>query len=341
MLEFLQTQSSLPSLHPAIIHFPIALIALVWLLRLIQVIRPRLKQVKTGADVLIVLAALGGGGAWLSGREAVNLAGGLSIETELAITRHADLAAWAVTALVIAALIPRICALARDRLEHTSKAPLCRWVNLLAASVALVIVGATADLGGALVYTHGVGVKSRIGSTHGAAAIEVNNTISTDVVSEPLNFPDGRATWQYTTGVPLEISVDGSGLLELPGLWGDSVIESVIDPGEFEGSLTLVHYYSSPTIWEGFEFTTEGTVRLLRATDSGVEVRDETSLMFFRERFSFRSSAVNEHFKGLVDDDVVVHGHGESGPRGRAGLLITGVGHLTIISLEVSGTDNN
>jgi len=341
MLEFLQANSSLPSLHPAIIHFPIVIILFVWLLRVLQLIKPRTEQFRFIADVLIVLAAAGAVAAWLSGREAVNAAGGLSMEAELAVAKHADLAGWATIVLIIAALIPGICSLGRGRTRSIPNNVFCGWVNLAIASFAVLIVGATADLGGSLVYTHGVGVaKQTVAATEGGTTPSgAGNLVETTATA--VDFPAGRTDWQYVTNSVMDLAVSGNGLVALPGQWGDSVVESVLDPMDFEGTLTLVHRYLSPTNWEGFEVSTEGTVRLLRSTDAGVEVRDESSLMLFRERFTIRSSAVAEHFKGLVDDDVVAHGHGRSGRAGLAGLLIDGVGNLKIISLTATGTDEH
>jgi hypothetical protein len=134
---------------------------------------------------------------------------------------------------------------------------------------------------------------------------------------------------------------DDPALVALPGIWGDSVVEVTIDPQDFEGSLTLVHRYSGPGDWEGFAFTTENSVQLPRYTASELEVRDQSSLLFFREVFTMSSSAVAGHFKGVVSGDVVLHGHGDSGEEGRVGLLIEGVGKLNLSALQASKAESH
>ena len=324
MLEFLQANSSLPNLHPAIIHFPIALALTAWLLRLVQVARPGLWKSRESANLLGVLAALGAGAAWLSGRQAADAAGSLSAAAELALARHSDLAGWAAGLLAAAAVVPLIWVLARHRGQR-----LQAWLNLVALTVAVGVVGWTADLGGALVFEHGVGVEKAAAP---AAVRSVAETTPTAIVA----FPGDKSDWEYTPGESLQLSVDGTGLVAIAGQWGDSVVEVEIDPADFEGTLTLVHRYTGPQEWEGFQFATNGAVRLVRQTSAGLDIRAKSSLFFPSETFTMRSAAVSGHFKGLVDGDVVVHGHGESGSVGQAGLLINGTGNLSVTALNAS-----
>ncbi len=342
MLEFLQANSSLPSLHPAIIHFPIALALTALLLRLVQVVKPKLGPAGWSANLLGALAAAGAGAAWLSGRQAANAAGGLSAAAEVALARHADLAGWTAMLLTLAALVPVIWLVGR-RQGQAGDPKLQSLVNLGVLAVAVGVMGWTADLGGALVYDHGVGVRTAAvqaqPTTSGAGAAGTEGAAAS---TEAVPFPGGRADWEFMPGVELNLAVAGSGLVALPDQWGDSVIEATLEPGDFAGTIALVHRYAGPDDWEGFEFTTDGEVRLVRQTAAGLEVRAKSSLLFAREKFTMRSSAVSGHFKGLVDDDVVVHGHGESpAATGQVGLLLNVTGSIRLISMTASSADEH
>ncbi len=340
MLEFLQANSALPSLHPAIIHFPIALALTAWLLRFGHLIRPRFSRFGEGADLLGALAALGAVAAWLSGRQAANAAGGLPAAAEVVLARHADLAGWTAGLLVLTALVSAIRLVGR-RGGHPGNPRLPVLVNLVTLTVAVGVMGWTADLGGALVYDHGVGVRPASMAAQAPDESRVPGEDASGAATDAVDFPGDRTDWQYVAGEVLNLMVGGTGLVALPDVWGDSVAEVTIDPADFEGTLALVHRYTSPGDWEGFQFTTDGTVRLVRMTSTGLEIRSESSLLFAREKFTMRSSAVAEHFKGLVDNDVVVHGHGESGAVGQVGLLLNGSGNIHILSMTVSSADEH
>ncbi len=330
MLEFLQTNSALPSLHPAIIHFPIALVFVALFFRVIHFLKPDLRRWSEGADVLGYLAALGAIAAFLSGRQAADSVGGLSASAEVALVRHADMAEWAMVVLVLAALI----SMALKRIPFSGWLANPRFnifLKLVVFSVAAVVVTVTADYGGALVYEFGVGATTAVPTK----IVETNESVAGEVGSQR-KFPNGQQIWDYKSGEILELVVDGSGLISLPGEWGDGVVEVMVDPGDFTGEIALVHRYSSPSSWEGFRFSTDGTLDLLRLGPSGEESRDNSAMLFPKEKFTMRSSAVSGHFKGLVDNEVLVHGHGDSGERGRSGLLVSGKGKLTVLSIKVT-----
>jgi hypothetical protein len=46
-------------------------------------------------------------------------------------------------------------------------------------------------------------------------------------------------------------------------------------------------------------------------------------------------SAIGRHLRGLIDDELVVHGHEPALPDGGCGLLLDGSGTLRVVSVKV------
>ncbi len=333
MLELLQMNSALPNLHPAIIHFPIAMALVALLCQFIHFLKPDFNFLSDGSDALGGIAALGAVAAFLSGRQAADSVGGLTSSAEQALVRHAEMAEWAMVALVLAALVQMIMRrvsfsgwLAKNRIRSL--------IKLVVLSIAAAVVVITADYGGALVYNHGVGTKAVIPAMAASAGVSVDRAVNSQ-----RKFPDGQQIWEYREGDILDLVVDGSGLISLPGVVGDGIVEVMIEPGDFTGDITLVHRYETPDFWEGFRFSSDGTMDLLSMSPTGEKNRNQSAMLFPREKFSMRSSAVSGHYKGLVNNEVLVHGHGSSEGIGRSGLLISGKGTIkvfSIIATEVS-----
>jgi uncharacterized membrane protein len=136
-------------LHPAIVHFPIALSLVALLLELLAR-HPRGRVLETSAGLLMVLAALGSVAAVLSGQaardDAVAPAGvGPLIERHEEI---GELAMW----LLLAVAAVRLVLAWRGWFKG-----IVPWVYLALAAAAASVVGYNGYLGGKMVFDHGLG----------------------------------------------------------------------------------------------------------------------------------------------------------------------------------------
>jgi uncharacterized membrane protein len=136
-------------LHPAVVHFPIAL-ALVALLLEALARHPRGRPLEPAAVVLVVLSAVGAIVAVVTG----DLAHDEAVVPPAAralIGRHEDLgeiAMWALVVLAVARLV-----LARLGRHRGAAA----WLYLVLLAAAAGAVGYNGHLGGQAVFRHGVG----------------------------------------------------------------------------------------------------------------------------------------------------------------------------------------
>lgn len=151
--------SSLPNLHPALVHLPLALLPAAMLFDLAAFLRPTWTWLERGAAMLLVLAALGAAGAVLAGERAEEGLGPQTPEVGRLLHAHEDLGKKSLMALAPLA-VARLLLSIRDRERPRLTALFLRFLLLVAAGGALFLLALTADRGGALVYRHGVAVQT-------------------------------------------------------------------------------------------------------------------------------------------------------------------------------------
>jgi uncharacterized membrane protein len=160
----METWTSLPNLHPAVVHFPTALLPVALLFDLVCLLRPTWTWLDRSAAALYVLAAAGAGAAYAAGDEAADGLKALAPAARAVLSEHEDLARWTLITCSIVALLRLVIAWRERDRPRIGVGPL-RWVLLAAGGGALALLVATADHGGSLVYRHGVAVTT---STAGA-----------------------------------------------------------------------------------------------------------------------------------------------------------------------------
>ena len=141
-------------LHPAIVHLPIVLTFLGTLFALISIITRRL-WLPLYTAIILVLAALGAQFAVATGDAQDPLFKTLSTEQKQLVEEHSTWGENGLTALIVAAVLSLI-ALGLHRFGTGRR--VVAVLTLLAALVACFFVLRAAQLGGHLVYQHGIGV---------------------------------------------------------------------------------------------------------------------------------------------------------------------------------------
>lgn len=321
MLPPLGLATSLPNLHPLVLHFPIALAMFALALRVAHMVWPRWQSAASAAALSTVGAALGGAAAWWAGRQAVASLGPLSASAEVTLSRHANFAGWTVLALLAAAALATV-SIWRQRSNTLDRQVVWRGGLFLSLVVVAGLLAVTADLGGRLVYVHGVAVAALSREVTGQPATSGVTLVSADGSSAVTIGPDG-----------LVVDVSGPRLITLPGVYDDVNVSAVVNPAAFHGEIALVHHAVSLQDWEGMVLSSDGTVALVRVVAGQRKVLKKTSMLFPREGVKLVVTAAQGHFKGFVDDELLVHGHGPSGPPGKAALYCNGTGRLEVLDL--------
>lgn len=368
--ETLIAWSALPNLHPAVVHFPLALLAVAFGFDMACVLLRRQKWLDSATAALYLLGALGAGAAFLTGRQAEDDLSGVSPAVQPLIAAHADMARLALIIFsVVAGARAAIAWRERHRSEILPRAS--RLSLVLASAAALGILAVTADRGGALVYRHGLAV----------AVLQDRLTVSVELSGEVgssdarAGTPEGRLTrgehgslvWtplpgdlgslgsvlkpapgaaegevvaevpQPTDGEGLALKVSGRTVLLLPGAFGDVQVDARIDLTRFQGRAGVAHHASGPGGAGAFVIdAAAGEGALLILSEGEVRVLDRGRTIPPRAPVTLSVSAVGSHIKGMVGGTVVAHAHHRPEGPGGAGLFLDGTGVVRVIQVRVT-----
>lgn len=370
MFEFFASMMSLPNIHPVVVHFPVALVFTALAVEVASLIARRQVWLERAAALLYGLAAGAAGAAFLAGRQAAGTIGVIPARAEAVLSNHADLALWTLVVLGIAAAI-RVAASIDNRGRSVSRFSILRAAGLLVLLIAVGLITRTADLGGSLVYRYGVGVKAAESEPAASAALQpAAEEAAVDVGSRLVHGEYGGFEWRplpidvaalgevispapgsdpaavsavagASEGAGLELAVDGPSLLVLPGTFGDVVVEAEIDISRFEGTVGIAHHVAAADVAVLFTVSTGGEASLLRRNGSEVEVFDSEGVAAPNGVLALQSSVAGHHFKGFMDGQMVVHGHGDSGDPGGVGLMVDGKGAIRVIRVTVTPAGDN
>lgn len=371
MNDLVANYTALPNLHPALVHFPIAFLPLAVILDALVLRFPGQREwLDRAATLLYGVAALGAAAAFLSGRHAAEALPPLALTVQVHVNEHSDSARAALWLLVLLAAFRAAVAYRDWRVRRK----VLRVCFLLIAAGAVVLVYRTADLGGGLVFRHGIGVAQSgdPGAPRLTRAMEVQETIATDSEDEGaaerrlVTGDDGSLSWRPLPGdrqalgsflLPapetddsavswgesaedgegLGLTLDGEALLLLPGAFGDVQVEAELVLEGFEGEVGLAHHVLSGSQSSLFTVAVPGNEFVLSRRDGATTRRLARSVRAVPEGpIRLLTTAAGRHYYGYLGDESVVHGHEAPPPEGACGLFLRGEGTVRILSLTIT-----
>ena len=331
-----------PNVHPMFVHFPIGLLFTALALDLLGLLTSKLTWLRAAAILLYVLGALAALFAYLSGESAAEDIL-VPAAAEGLLTEHEQLAFWtlmffgvyAVVRLVIEAL--------------TRGGRLWMRVALLILAVpGAVLVWETAEHGSELVYNHGVGVRAVAGERESpeapaapqASGIELNENGSWNWRPTGAAPNDSLVRWIEGSPNDLTLTADSTAGAVLRSAQApimfvvDSDLEKTqvaaeLNPGD--AGIMLVHHLQPNGDFEFLELV-DGRLRLGRMRDGQVSVADSAEVDA-GGWLRLRAAGDGSHFRGYVNDRLLVHAHWTALPPGPAGIRITRADTLQLRSL--------
>ena len=366
MFEFIASFTALPNLHPSLVHFPIALVFTTIVVETASLLLKKQVWLERTAALLCGLALASAGAAYLAGRNAADTVRGIPAGAEALLAEHSDYALWTLIVLALATVL-RVTASAGDRDRAVSRFGILRSIGVLALLVAATLIACTADLGGSLVYQHGVAVASsdlRVNAA-GMLPAAIDEPLATEMAQVVTTREDGSLFWQPESADPspfgtvlrpaqngtldaveisgqssgeagLVIDVSGFAVLCFSETYGDVAIEAVVDLSRFEGTVGLGHHILS--VENGAYFTVDSSRQAYLTLRQG-ESRNEFDSALITDlpvRTTLSTSVAGSHLKGQVNGQVVVHGHGSSGDDGQVGILVDGSGYIGIERITIT-----
>ncbi len=218
MLDIITRWTSLPNLHPLLVHFPIALLPTALLLEVMGLIKARPWWASKAAAFLLVLAAVLTFAAYEAGEDAADSLSQVSLAAQEQIGRHHDAAEWALRLTILAALLRIAVALHGRTTRSWNRAE--RGLAVLVMAGAMVATAWTADLGGQLVYRYGLAVQQIEPPPAAATPAGAENGVETGVPpeedtqegvpSEGIDPEEGDADSE-ATALPVAASDDAPG----------------------------------------------------------------------------------------------------------------------------------
>jgi uncharacterized membrane protein len=358
--------ASLPNLHPALVHFPLALLPIAVLLDLLSLLLRRRRWPDRAAAALYALGAIGAAAAYLSGDEAEDGLGRLPPPSLLLVADHADWA-WRTLWIFAALASARIVLAWRARRDGAARVRVLRACLLAVAAGGLWSLVGTAERGGALVYRHGIAV-ARPQEPVKPAAPGGGSASATPDHAGLTRGPDGSLVWhplpgdeaafhsiaRAVRGGPatcavvghgeegdrdgggpgLGLRISGATLLAIPGAFRDVQVEATLDPSGYQGAIGLAHGIRENGDAGIFQVTATGGAALLRITGGASRTLARGRAPAPRGPVVLTMSVAGSHLKGLIDGALVVHGHAAPEGAGQTGLFFDGSGTVRVLELK-------
>ncbi len=365
MIHALAHFIGLPNIHPAVVHYPVALAFTALLVELAWWVFRRGRWLERAGALLYGLAAVAAGFAYLAGRGAAEQVGRLAPAAEAVLAEHADLALWTLLVLGGAAVL-RLLAV----LFASWDAPVRPNALHILAALGLLggcgLVGATAQHGGELVYRYGVAVANE---TPEASPVTRSPTPTPTPSGPPETrlhtLPGGGLDWQpdptdaaalgtllqaapgsdldAVRAAPpeqgdtgLAIAVDGQALLVFQPSYGDVEVDAELELLDFGGRIGLASHVQDVDRAVLFTVDTRGHAALAARTAQGPESLATSQAAVTDAPFTLTLSSASRHFKGFLDDHLLVHGHVDAGGPGQVGLFFDGSGTVVVQRLRVT-----
>lgn len=369
MLESLLQASALPNMHPAVVHFPIALFPLALAFDIAGLLLRGQRWLSPAATAIHGVAAAGAWVAVWAGEKAADGLVGVPATLQPRIGEHSDWAHYALYAMLAIAGLRLVVQLRPQLTDHRG----ARLVLVLLGLATLGILTKASDLGGALVYEHGLAVKRPVVEPAVVTSPSPAETAAEEETASAqdrlLEAEDGTLIWRPAAGdrnalgevlkpfsrsggdavrwvegnsrEGLTLEVSGPAVLLLPGTFSDVQVDLTLELLGFEGTVGLVHHLARSGDGGFLAVSSGGPANLSDLRSGQRKVLDEKTVALPAETFTLSVSSAGRHLKGFLDGKMVLHGHIAPGPAGACGLQFEGQGKLRIHEAKVIPLENH
>lgn len=342
-----------PNIHPMIVHFPIVLLILAVLFDAAGLILKKFTWLEKSALLLYLLGTIAAGVAFLTGRAASD---GLDIPLIVmrAVNEHADWAEITLWFFIIYTIV---------RLSFAFGFKLIPFAKIIVIPVVLIgLVGIyflyqTGDHGAKLVFGHGLGTGNIIAEQEdknidkkedqvSGSTFTLSENGSWKLIADESTIEALSGKFKWVEGSLDELNPmydeDESVLMFHPSkgvmFIYNNKIKSVqatakINLDDLKGEFELVHHFKDKNNYD-FLGLKNGEISLSRKTNGEVKVFEEDK---FQNKGWIEIRVVSDgtHFRGYINNKMIVHGHGDEPDPGSVGIKLSGTGAVSIKMINV------
>lgn len=339
-----------PNIHPMIVHFPIVLFMVAIFFDVIHLFLKKYDWLEKSSLAIYLLGTIAIVLAFLTGRSAAD---GLDIPANVipALTEHADWAEITLWFLVAYSVVRLTIGIWFKSLKKIFVIPV-----VLIGLLGIYFLYQTADYGAKLVFGYGLGTGniSVELSEQKPEQKEENSSVqfsakddgswNLDASQSAVSILKEKFRWIESSADAASLIYDeeNSALMFHPSekvfFVYDNKIGSVqilakINIDDLDGKLELVHHFVDKNNYD-FLGIENGKISLSRKVNG-------ESKIFDKDKFSangwieLKVISHGTHYRGYVNNKLIVHGHDEETAPGSAGLKISGKGSISIKMIKV------
>ncbi|MFY0685189.1 MAG: hypothetical protein JXR20_11590 [Balneola sp.] len=345
-----------PNIHPLLVHIPIGVIILAALMNFISLFIPEEWWDEKKNTIVYIIGSVSAIGVYYSGKSAADSVF-LPTEAQTVLNNHADWALWLVWFFIIYAIV-------RIGLHYFKlfDKEIIKYITFLAVLPGLFLLYETGEHGAEMVFGYGAGTGQLLEQEEASPEIK-DSTVSTE--SSFTQKENGNWSWEingnavtdlignfhWTEGSvneldPEVVASNSSHYLKLSTSEGANTfvthsnyqnvqVDYYIDMTELDGELMLLHHYLDTDNFDYVSLNSSGVIIQGRKESGEIEIFKEGTFDPKGLQF-FRVVGTGTHFRGYVNKEMVVHGHGDAPESGAVGLRMEGEGSILISKIELS-----
>lgn len=345
-----------PNIHPLLVHFPIALLVVAALANLVTLFISEKWWDETKNTILYIAGALFTGVTYYSGTIAADSVF-LPTEAQPVLREHADWAEYLLWFFILYAIL-RIAFHWFDLFKKKS----FKILAFITVLPGLFMVYETAEYGGKMVFGYGTGTGQLLQQEEPESSV-TTDSVST-VSSSFITKENGDWSWIINTNSVSDLIanfywVEGS-VQELkpaitpteppqlrleasdqPNLfvthesYQDVQVDYYLNLDDLNGEIELIHHLQDANNYNFVSLNSEGVIRQGRIQDGSTTIFEEGNFETQGNLF-LRMVGDGTHFRGYVNREMKVHGHGDAPESGAAGIKLEGTGSILISQIELT-----
>ncbi|MFH5886003.1 DUF2231 domain-containing protein [Halalkalibaculum sp. DA3122] len=345
-----------PNIHPILVHFPIAIILLAVLMDFLNFFLPDKWWDDLKTTILYGIGSISAIAAYYTGTLAADSVF-LPSGAQSVLNEHADWALWTVWFFGIYAVLRMLLHWYQKMDQQVIRVGL-----FVIALPGIFFLYETGDHGAEMVFGYGAGTGQLVEqqSTASVSTDSLQQAGSMFTVSDNGNWsweigPNGVSTllsrfrWLEGSASELQPTVANNGSNHLLQISLDSTsnffvgkssfqnvqVDYYLDLSDFEGSVSLVNHVQDVQNYDFVTLSSDGTISQGRVNNGNREVFAEESYSASGILF-IRTVGNGTHFRGYINKEMVVHGHGDAPEAGSVGLKLNGNGTILIDRLTLT-----